>query len=158
MAKFVDWIPTHADDIEAFFELADLSADDVVYDLGSGDGRLLFAALEQGAGRCVGIEIDPELVNTATQAARQKGVDDKVRFLHGDILDFDLSPATVVFCFLYPTAFEALGHKFQQELKPGTRIVTESFPVYEWHPQNIVKKPGRNFYLYTMPPEKLEEG
>ncbi|MBN1381222.1 MAG: class I SAM-dependent methyltransferase [Deltaproteobacteria bacterium] len=83
MSKFVDWIPTHPDDIEVFFELTPLSENDVVYDLGSGDGRLLFAALEHGAGRCVGIELDPELIHTATQTASEKGVADKVHFIRG---------------------------------------------------------------------------
>jgi len=157
MSKYVDWIPTQPEDIGPFFELVPLSASDCVYDLGSGDGRLLFSALERGAGRCVGIDIDADLIRAARETALQKGVEDRVRFIEGDILEVDLSPASIVLCFLYPTAFGALRLKFEDELKPGTRVVMESFPIREWTPAKIHYKPGRNYYLYVMPPEKAEE-
>jgi SAM-dependent methyltransferase len=157
MPKFIGWVPTQDEYINTFFDLAPLSASDVVYDLGSGDGRLLFAALEKGAGKCVGIDIDPEQVNTARESARKKGLDGKVRFIEADVLATDLSSASVILCYLYPTASAALRSKFENELKPGTRIIMESFPVPGWKPAKVGETKVRNFYSYTMPPEKTED-
>ncbi|MFC1947263.1 class I SAM-dependent methyltransferase [Chloroflexota bacterium] len=106
MPKFVVWVPTMPEFIEGFFEFAPVSSSDVVYDLGSGDGRLLFAALEKGAGRCVGIDIDSKKVNEARESAREKGLDSKVTFIEGDFLDQDLSEATVILCYLFPETKE----------------------------------------------------
>jgi len=154
MTKFVIWVPTMPEFIEGFFELTSLSSSDVVYDLGSGDGRLLFAALEKGAGRCVGIDIDPKKVKEANESAREKGLDSKVTFIEGDFLDQDLSEATVILCYLFPEALRALRPKFERELKPGTRIVSEVFSVPKWK-ENLVKEVNRkHFNLYIMPPEK----
>ena len=142
--------------IEGFFELAPVSSSDVVYDLGSGDGRLLFAALENGAGRGVGIDIDAKKVAEAKELAREKGLESKVTFIEGDFLDQDLSDATVILCYLFPEALRALKPKFERELKPGTRIVSEVFTVPQWK-ENIVKEVNKkNFNLYIMPPEKEE--
>ena len=87
MPNFVLWVPTMSEFIEGFFELSPVSSSDVVYDLGSGDGRLLFAALEKGAGKCVGIDIDAKKVNEARELAREKRMDSKVTFIEGDFLD-----------------------------------------------------------------------
>jgi ribosomal protein L11 methylase PrmA len=154
MPKFVLWVPTMSEFINGFFELTSVSSSDVVYDLGSGDGRLLFAAIEKGAGRCVGIDIDSKKVDEARELAREKGLDDKVTFIEGDFLDQDLSEATVILCYLFPEALRALRPKFERELKPGTRIVSEVFSVLGWK-ENLVKEINRkNFNLYIMPPEK----
>jgi ribosomal protein L11 methylase PrmA len=156
MSKFVPWVPTMAKYINGFFELVSVSSSDVVYDLGSGDGRLLFAAIEKGAGRCVGIDIDSKKVDEARELAREKGLDDKVTFIEGDFLDQDLSEATVILCYLFPEALRALKPKFEHELKPGIRIVSEVFSVLGWK-ENLVKEINRkNFNLYIMPPEKEE--
>ncbi len=156
MPKFVLWVPTMPKFIEGFFKLAPLSSSDVVYDLGSGDGRLLFAAIENGAGRCVGIDIDAKKVNEAKELAREKGMESKVMFIEGDFLDQDLSEATVILCYLFPEALRALQPKFEHELKPGTRIVSEVFTVPKWK-ENLVKEiNNKNFNLYIMPPDKEE--
>jgi SAM-dependent methyltransferase len=157
MPKFIGWVPTRDEYISAFFELAPLSSSDVVYDLGSGDGRLLFAALENGAETCVGIDIDPERVNEAKKAARSKGLDGKVTFIEADVLETDLSSATVILCYLYSTASAALRSKFEKELKPGTKIIMESFPVPGWKPVRFHIIKDRTFFLYTMPPEKTAD-
>lgn len=152
MGSFISFVPTPYEDIGTFFELAPVSADDVVYDLGSGDGRLLFAALEKGAGKAVGVELDANLVHGARLKAREKGVEDRVTFVHADVMDVDISPATVVVCYLITAASAALKPKFEAELKPGTRVVMESFPIRGW---KAVKTKGeyKTFYLYRMPPE-----
>ena len=153
MPKFVIWVPTMSEFINGFFELAPLSSSDVVYDLGSGDGRLLFAALEQGAGRCVGIDIDSKKVDEARELAREKGLDDKVTFIEGDFLDYDLSEATVILCYLFPEALRALRPKFERELQPGTRIVSEVFTVLGWKENKVLEVNRKHFNLYVMPPE-----
>lgn len=153
MPKFVLWVPTMSEFIDGFFELAPVSSSDIVYDLGSGDGRLLFAALEKGAGRCVGIDIDPKKVNEARESAREKGLGSKVTFIEGDFLNIDLSEATVILCYLFPEALRALRPKFERELKSGTRIVSEVFTVPKWK-ENLVKEINKkNFNLYIMPPD-----
>jgi predicted RNA methylase len=154
MPKFIQWVPTQPEFINNLFELCPVSSSDVVYDLGSGDGRLLFSAIEKGAGRCVGIDIDPERVNVSREEAKSKGVDSKVTFIEADVMDVDLSEASVILCYLYFTASTALRPKFERELKPGTRIVIESFPIHGWKPVKESVNNIRSFYFYTMPPEK----
>lgn len=154
MPKFVPWVPTMSEFINGFFELAPVSFSDVVYDLGCGDGRLLFAALENGAGKCVGIDIDTKKVNEAKALASEKGVENKVTFIEGDFLNQDLSEATVILCYLFPEALRALRPKFERELKPGTRIVSEVFTVQKWKENEVKEVNRKNFNLYIMPPEK----
>ena len=153
MPSFVKFIPTPSEDIDIFFEMAPLTSSDVVYDLGSGDGKLLFKALENGAGRVVGIELEPELVFKARQSAKSEGVEDRVTFIEGDITDINLSGATVVLCYLSYAATIVLKSKLESELKPGTRVVMESFPVPDWEPDNTWEYGYGRFYLYEMPPK-----
>jgi ribosomal protein L11 methylase PrmA len=154
MTKFVIWVPTMPEFIDGFFELTPVSASDVVYDLGSGDGRLLFAALEKGAGRCVGIDIDSKKVSEANELAKSKGVDDRVTFIEGDFMEHDFSEATLVLCYLFPEALKALRPKFENELSPGTRIVSEVFSVPTWKETVTKRINNKHFNLYIMPPEK----
>jgi SAM-dependent methyltransferase len=160
MGSFVTFVPTPYEEIDAFFELAPVSADDVVYDLGSGDGRLLFTALEKGAGRAVGVELKPDLVRTVREQAKERRLEGRVTFLQADVIDVDLSEATVVLCYLITAASAALKPKFEAELKPGTRVVMESFPVHGWKAVDIrlVSDGLKTFYLYRMPPEMEKPG
>jgi len=151
MPSYIVFIPTPHEDIDAFFELAPVSSGDTVYDLGSGDGRLLFAAIEAGAGKAVGVELDKENVHDARESAKAKGLEGKVTFLEADVLNVNLSEATVVLCYLNSLASSDLKPKFEGELKPGTRIVMEHFPVREWTPERTVKRGYKQFYLYTIP-------
>jgi len=157
MPRFVSWVPTQPQNIEPFFELAPVSPSDTVYDLGSGDGRLLFAALEKGAGKCIGIDLDPELVNASKETAKDKGLDEKLTFIEGDVMAQDLSAASVILCYLLASASAALRPKLENELKSGTRVVMESFPVPGWKPAKTKEINGKSFYLYVMPPEKTED-
>ena len=157
MPKFVKWVPTPDVFIESFFELALVSASDTVYDLGSGDGRLLFAALERGAGKCVGIDLDTECVATSRETAKNKGLDARITFIEGDMMAQDLSPASVVLAYLFGSGCAALRPKLEQELKTGTRVVMEMYPVPGWKPATTRETHGRSFYLYVMPPEKTED-
>jgi len=157
MPSFVSFIPTQDVHVDTFFELAPLSGSDVVYDLGSGDGRLLFAALERGAGRAVGIELDADLVRKAREKAKSRGVQDKISFIEADIKEVNLHDASVVLCYLTPYATAALKVKLEKELRPGSRVVMEMFPVHGWKPIKTIRKDGKKFYLYNMPPEIGEE-
>jgi SAM-dependent methyltransferase len=153
MGSFISWVPTPVGHIDPFFELAPLSSNDVVYDLGSGDGRLLFAALEKGAGKAVGIELDPEHVHIARIKAKEKGLEGKITFLQADFMEVNLSEATVVFCYLITAASAALKPKFEVELKPDTRVVMELFPIPGWKAIETKPVEYKTFYLYRMPPE-----
>jgi 16S rRNA G966 N2-methylase RsmD len=153
MGSFVAYVPTPFNHIDPFFELAPVSACDVVYDLGSGDGRLLFAALERGAGKVVGIELNAEVLKTARVNAKEQRLEEKVAFLHADVMTVDLSEATVIFCYLITKASADLKPKFEAELKPGTRVVMESFPVPGWRPVKVVTRDYKTYFLYAMPPE-----
>ena len=158
MPRFIRWVPTEEPLFDGFFELAPVSSSDVVYDLGSGDGRLLFAALERGAGKCIGIEIDREQIKISREKAEDRGVDgDRLTFIEGDVLEHDLSEATVVLCYLLADASLALRPKFEDELQPGTRVVMESFPVPGWKLTDSRIINGRSFYLYIMPHERTED-
>ena len=159
MASFIRFIPTPEECVDGFFDIAPVTKDDVVFDLGSGDGRLLFGALRAGAGRAVGIELDPELVKKATEEARRRGLQDRVTFRNGDILEADLTGATLVLCYMSSRASEALKPKFETELRPGTRVVMEGFPIHGWTPVRTGGPGGlsdffdfQQLYLYVMPP------
>ncbi|UCD08487.1 MAG: class I SAM-dependent methyltransferase [Dehalococcoidales bacterium] len=157
MPKFVKYVPTPPQLIDTFFELAPVTADDVVYDLGSGDGRLLFTALERGAGRCVGIDIDPHCVYIAREEAKNKGLDQQVTFIEGDVLDQDLSEATVIFVYLIQSGIAFLRPKFETELRPGTRIVVETYSVQGLKPVKVKEAGKRFFYLYVTPFERTPD-
>ena len=102
----------------------------------------------------MGIDIDPKKINEAKETAREKGLDSKVTFIEGDFLDQDLSKATVILCYLFPEALRALKPKFERELKPGTRIVSEVFTVPGWKENEVIEVNRKHFNLYVMPPEK----
>ena len=157
MPLFIGFIPTPEEEIDSFFDLAPVSSKDVVYDLGSGDGRLLFAALEKGAGKAVGIDLNPWQIARAREKAASQGWQEKITFLESDVMEVNLSSATVILCYLFTTASRALKSKLEADLKPGTRVVMESFPVPGWKPVATTPRGYKQFYLYIMPPETVAE-
>ncbi len=152
MPLFIPYIPTPPSHINGFFQLVSVDESDVIYDLGCGDGRLLFAALEKGAGRAVGVDLDPEPLATARQWAKKKGFEDRAVFHEADLMSVNLSDATIVFTYLCSAAALALKGKFEKELKPGTRVVMEMFAIPGWEPKRVIER-GTDFYLYIMPPK-----
>ncbi|MFH1639299.1 MAG: class I SAM-dependent methyltransferase [Chloroflexota bacterium] len=156
MPSFIGYVPTPPEHIEGFFELVPVAPSDVVYDLGSGDGRLLFSALERGAGKVVGVELDPERIHVARDTAESRGLLDRATFLQADVMDVNLSDASVVLCYLSTSASSALKTKFQSELRPGTRVVMETFSVPGWKPVKTANRGYKEFYLYIMPPLSTE--
>lgn len=157
MPKYIDSVPTQTENIETFFELCPISSSDIVYDLGSGDGRLLFAAVEKGAAKCVGIDIDHRMVEVSRETAKKKGMDRILAIIEADITGVELSQASVIFCYVHSAASAALKPKFEKELKAGTRIVMESFPVMGWKPDKVIDDNGTIFYFYVMPAQKTDD-
>jgi 16S rRNA A1518/A1519 N6-dimethyltransferase RsmA/KsgA/DIM1 with predicted DNA glycosylase/AP lyase activity len=120
---------------------ARVTAADTVYDLGSGDGRIVFAAARRGA-RAVGIELDARLVQDSRDRAFAMGLSNRATFVWQDALKTDLAPATVVTLYLFPELNAKLAVKFLAELRPGTRIVSHRFPVADWMPAKTLEKEG----------------
>ena len=138
--------------IEAMLKLAEVGAKDVVYDLGSGDGRIVIAAAKIYGARGVGVEVDPRLVALSRQAAVEQGVADRVSFVQGDLFTTDISPATVVTLFLWPSVNRRLETKLRFELKPGTRIVSNSFGIGRWRPDRTVRGVAGSDLLFWIVP------
>jgi len=115
-------------------KLADIRGDDVVYDLGSGDGRLVITAAKRFGARGVGVELDTELVEMARIGAKHEGVADRVKFVHGDLFEADIGDASVVMLYLLPRFVTRLVPRLREELRPGTRIVSHDYPLSPWPP------------------------
>jgi ubiquinone/menaquinone biosynthesis C-methylase UbiE len=130
--KDVVWVPTSPALVEKMLDLAKVTADDFVMDLGSGDGRMVIAAAKRGA-RAVGVEFDPNMVTLSRQLATEAGVADKATFVEGDMFEADISKATVLALFLLPDNLRRLEPKFR-DLQPGTRIVVNTFGIPDWNP------------------------
>ncbi len=141
--KDVIWVPTPDELVSKMLEIADVSADDFVIDLGSGDGRTVISAAKLGA-RARGIEFNPALVELSKINAAKSGVSKKTEFIRADFFECDLSEATVITLFLLPNLNLRLRPRLL-ELKPGTRIVSNTFSMNDWEPDYEVKTAGNNF-------------
>ena len=150
-APDVVYIPTPPLVVDAMLQIANVGRSDVVYDLGSGDGRIVIAAAKKYGARGVGIEIDPSLVQKATENAAAAGVSDRVRFVTQNLFTSDLSEATVVTLYLLQSLNERLRPKLVRELKPGTRVVSHVFNMGpEWPPLKSAVVDGRQIFLWTV--------
>lgn len=139
----IPYVATLSDTVQDMLHMAQVGEDDVVYDLGSGDGRIVIAAVRDfGARRAVGIEIDAELIQESRKNARAAGVEDRVQFIHGDLFTNDFSEATVVSIYLGRVPNIALRSKMLADLAPGSHIVSHAFGMGEWPPDKtqIVRK------------------
>lgn len=146
----VRYEPTSMPVVRAMLELAAVGPTDVVYDLGSGDGRIPITAAKEFGARGVGIEIDPVLVNRARENARKAGVADKVEFRLGDMYAADVSSATVVTLFLHPEPNLKLRPKLRADLRPGARVVSYIWDMGEWHPDETRRAGRRHIYLWRI--------
>jgi SAM-dependent methyltransferase len=155
-AKDVPYVTTPQRVVERMLEMADVSEDDVVYDLGSGDGRFVITAAQQFGARGVGVEIDPDLVREARSQARLAGVSDRVEFRQGNLFDVDLHEATVVTLYLEPDLNMKLRPTLLLQLDPGDRVVSHDFGMGSWTPDRIEKMDGSTLYLWSIP-EKLPD-
>jgi SAM-dependent methyltransferase len=149
----VGYVPTPQAAVDVMLELAGVTASDVVYDLGSGDGRIPITAARRHGARAVGIDIDPDRIAEANANAAKAGVTDRVRFLRQDLFESDISEATVVTLYLYPELNLKLLPKLNRELRPGTRVVSHTFDMGNIQPKHALDVSGRPVYLFVVPIE-----
>ena len=153
--KDVPYVATSPEVVKAMLKMANVGKNDVVYDLGCGDGRIVVSAVKDfGAKSGVGVDIDPELIAKAKHKARRENITDKATFIEGDLFKTDLREATVVTLYLYPSVNLRLLPKLLDELKPGTRIVSHDFDMGEWKPEKTEKVGNATIYYWTIPQDK----
>jgi SAM-dependent methyltransferase len=145
------YLPTPHPVVEAMLELARVGPGDVVYDLGSGDGRIPIAAARRYGVRAVGVELDARFVERARCNAHAAGVAHLVEFRHEDLFDASLREATVVTLFLFPHTNARLAPKLAAELAPGARVVSHRFGLGDWPPERTADAGGRPLLLWTIP-------
>jgi SAM-dependent methyltransferase len=136
--------------VDEMLRLAEVRKDDVVYDLGSGDGRIVITAARRYGARGVGVEIDPKLVRLSRENARRAGVEELVEFREQDVLTVDLSPATVVTLYLFREANLLLRPRIQTQLRPGSRVVSHDFDMGDWQPAATLRIPDKTGRVRTL--------
>jgi SAM-dependent methyltransferase len=154
LKKDVPYVPTPDNVVDEMLKLANVTKDDVVYDLGCGDGRLVVTAVKSfGAKRGVGVDIDPKRIAESNANAAAAGVTGRVRFVVQDLFETDFKEATVVTLYLLPDVNLKLRPKLLRDLKPGTRVVSHAFDMGDWKPEKTVtvEPDGQVLYLWTIP-------
>ncbi|PIG94418.1 methyltransferase domain-containing protein [Gloeocapsopsis sp. IPPAS B-1203] len=148
----VVYVPTPQEVVDEMLTLAKVTKDDVIYDLGSGDGRIPITAAQKYGTRGVGIDINPERIQEANENAQKAGVTDRVQFLQQDLFQSDFSEATVVTLYLLPELNVKLRPQLFKQLKPGTRIVSHDFDMGDWKPDQVVQtQEGSTIYYWVIP-------
>lgn len=147
----VVYVPTPQPVVDAMLELAEVKTGDVLYDLGSGDGRIPITAAERYGVRGIGIDINPERIREANANAEAAGVTDLVTFRQEDLFEADFSDATVVTLYLLDSLNEKLRPRLLAELDPGTRIVSHAFRMGDWEPEETVQVDSSTIFLWTVP-------
>lgn len=151
----VPYVPTPDNVVAEMLKLAGVMKNDVVYDLGCGDGRVVITAARDLGARGVGVDIDPTRIKESNENARKAGVSDRVKFIQQDLFQTDLKEATVVTLYLLPDVNVRLRPKLLKELKPGTRIVSHSFDMGDWKPEKVVhvggSEVGPTIYRWVVP-------
>jgi precorrin-6B methylase 2 len=151
-APDVIFVPTPQDVVEAMLKVAKVRKGDVLYDLGSGDGRIpITAAQKYGIARGIGIDINPERIKEANENLAKARVGDRVRFVNADLFESNLSDATVITLYLLPALNLKLLPKLLKEVKPGTRVVSHAFDMGTWKPEQTLKVGNRSVYFWTIP-------
>ena len=148
----VVYVPTPPEVVDAMLKVANVRQGDVLYDLGSGDGRIPIMAVQKyNVTRATGVEINPERIEEAQRNLKAAGVGDRVRFRNEDLFEANFSDATVVTLYLLPALNVKLLPKLLKELKPGTRIVSHAFAMGDWKPERTLDIGGRAVYFWTIP-------
>jgi cyclopropane fatty-acyl-phospholipid synthase-like methyltransferase len=158
--KLAPYVSSPARVVDRMLELANLKPGETLYDLGSGDGRVLIAAVEKYKVKAVGIEISPKLVARAESNIQKLGLEDQAHVVQGDLLDADLSGADVVTIYLATSLNEKLRPRLEKYLKPGARVISHDYAVPGWKPTRVEKTEDRHAHLifvYEMPPTKLPD-
>jgi predicted RNA methylase len=153
----VIYVPTPQDVVDEMLRLAKVGKGDVLYDLGSGDGRIAVTAAKRYGIRATGIDIDPQRIQEANENARRNGVTQLVQFRLEDLFKANFSEATVVTLYLLPDLNVKLRPRLLAELKPGTRIVSHQFDMGTWPPERKLELNGRTIYLWTIPPRQSQK-
>ncbi|MBD2532147.1 class I SAM-dependent methyltransferase [Nostoc flagelliforme FACHB-838] len=147
----VPYVPTPQPVVDAMLKVAKVNKDDVLYDLGSGNGIIVNTAAQKFGTRGVGIDINPERIQEANENAKKAGVTDRVKFVQQDLFNADFSEATVVTLYLLPEVNLKLRPKLLSQLKPGTRIVSHAFDMGDWKPDQTVNVDGKTVYYWVVP-------
>jgi tRNA G37 N-methylase Trm5 len=147
----VIYVPTPQEVVDEMLKVADVKKGDVLYDLGSGDGRIPVTAAKKFGIRAVGIDIDPVRIQEANENAKKNGVEHLVKFRNQDLFRANFKEATVVTLYLLPDLNVKLRPKLWRELKPGTRIVSHQFDMGDWKPEKTIEMSGRTIYFWTIP-------
>jgi precorrin-6B methylase 2 len=150
--RFSPFVPSDQENVERMLKLADLRDDDVVIDLGSGDGRIVFTAarLNQRL-RGIGVDVDEKLVNEANAAAKKRGVADRVQFFHRNAYDADLREATVIAMWLWPEFQRMLRPVVMAQARPGTRVITNLWDLGDWWPPDAEDMNGPRVAMWIVP-------
>ena len=161
----VPFVPTDEKIVAAMLDMAGVDENDLLYDLGSGDGRIVVAAARSRGARAIGIDLDPQRVEEAREYAEWTGVADRVRFIEDDLLCADFSDATVVTLYLLQSINRSLRPRILKELRPGTRIVSHAFDMGDWTPDELRSVGGSKVYKWVVPAQvegtfewRVEEG
>ena len=149
----VIFVPTPQEVVEDMLRLANVQKGDVLYDLGSGDGRIAITAARKYGIKATGIDIDPERIREANENAKKAGVTSLVQFRQENLFTADFKDATVITLYLLPDLNVKLRPKLWNELKPGTRIVSHQFEMGAWKPEKRLESNGRTIYFWTVPPK-----
>ncbi|MEM3692845.1 MAG: rRNA adenine N-6-methyltransferase family protein [Candidatus Bathyarchaeia archaeon] len=138
--------------VRRMLEIAKVGPDDTLYDLGCGDARMLITAvLEFKAKKAVGYELRSDLFQTCLKNIAEKNLGSRITVVNGDLMNADISEATVITLYLTSTGNDKLRPKFEKEAKPGTRIVSHDFSINRWRPEKVEKFDGHTIYLYVIP-------
>lgn len=146
----VPFVPTDQQVVEAMLSLAQVNKNDILYDLGCGDGRIVVTAAKKYGATSVGVDIDPQRIEEAKKNAKKAKVKDQVTFIQDDLFNADFTKATVVTLYLLPSVNLKLKPKLLN-LKPGTRIVSHSFDMGDWKPDKQISVGSSTIYLWTVP-------
>ena len=150
----VHFVGTPQEVVDGMLRMAQVSKNDILYDLGSGDGRIVITAAKRYGTRGVGIDIDPERIQEAEANAQREGVSQLVKFRNEDLFEADIHEATVVTLYLLERLNEKLKPKLLADLKPGTRIVSHAFSMGDWEPEKSADVNGRKIFMWTVPAKR----
>ena len=146
----VPFVPTNYEVVDEMLRIADVGKDDILYDLGCGDGRIVVTAAKKYGARGIGIDIDPERIAESIENAKKENVTDKVQFIEQNLFEADFSEATVVTMYLLSSVNLEMRPKLFQQLKPGTRIVSHDFNMGDWEPDEQTEVGGNEYYGHSV--------
>jgi SAM-dependent methyltransferase len=147
----VPYVPTPQPVVDEMLRLANVKKDELVYDLGCGDGRIVITAVAKHGARGIGVDLDPARIEDSNRNAQAAGVTDRVKFVVGDLFEMDFSDADVVMMYLLPSVNLKLRPTILEKLRPGTRIVSHAFDMGDWEPDVEREVDGRRVYLWYVP-------